>query len=274
VSFQETYVKRGAEHLYVRHGRIENDRPSLLFVHGLGDSGLNFEDVFAYPELERFNVVIPDLIGYGRSSAAEGNRYGFDAHLDRLWWLIDQLGLSNIVLIGHSMGADITIYLCRSDRTGVIRKYVCVEGDVTPQETFISAKATEAEAGGDFATWFEKFRDRVMYEALGKLRSGRLYYASLRLSRAEAFRQDALDLYRRANLHTEDNRSDMGRVYLELPQPRVFCYGTDSLKPLTLDYLQGHGMRLEPFHGAGHFPCSEMPQKFYPFLYRYVMESM
>ena len=270
----ESYLKRGAENIYVRHGAIERDRPTLLFVHGLGDSGLNFEDVFRYSGFERFNVVIPDLVGYGRSSAAEGDRYGFEAHLDRLWWLIDQLGLDNIILIGHSMGADITIYLCRSDRKGVIRKYVCVEGDVAPEETFISAKAAEAEARGEFATWFEKFRDRLMYEALGSMRSGRLYYTSLRMARAEVFRQDALDLYRRANMHTEHNRSDMGRIYIELPQARIFCYGTASLKATTLDYLESHGMKVRPFQDAGHFPCSDMPDEFYPFLYEYITETM
>lgn len=270
----ESYLRRGAECIYVRHGLLDKSRPTMLFVHGLGDSGLNFEDVFVFPEFERFNLVIPDLVGYGRSSAAEGDRYGFDAHLDRLWWLVDQMGLDNIILIGHSMGADITIYLCRSDRRGVIRKYVCVEGDIRPEETFISAKAAEAEARGEFASWFEKFRDRLMYEALGNMRSGRLYYASLRMSRAEAFRQDALDLYRRANLHADDNHSDMGRIYLELPQPRVFCYGTNSLKPTTLDYLQAHSLRVQPFTDAGHFPCSEVPKQFYPFLYEYVTETM
>jgi len=271
---RETYLKRGAEYLYVRHNGIAPDRPSLLFVHGLGDSGLNFEDVFSFPEFDGFNVIIPDLLGYGRSSKAEADRYGFDAHLDRVWWLIGQLQLDNVILIGHSMGADITIYLCRTDRKGIIRRYVCVEGDITPQETFISAKAAEAEARGDFPRWFEKFRDRVMYEALGKERSGRLYYASLRMCRAEAFRQDALDLYRRANLHAEDNRSDMGRIYVELPQPRVFCYGTASLKPVTLEYLQTNGMKVKPFEGAGHFPCSDMPECFYPFLYRHISESL
>ncbi|MCP4703823.1 MAG: hypothetical protein GY865_04360, partial [candidate division Zixibacteria bacterium] len=42
----ESYLKIGDEYLYYRFNDIKPNRQSILFVHGLGDSGLSFEDVF------------------------------------------------------------------------------------------------------------------------------------------------------------------------------------------------------------------------------------
>jgi len=49
---------------------IQGDRPSLVFLHGLGESGLSFSKAFERPELARFNLVVPDLLGFGRTEAA------------------------------------------------------------------------------------------------------------------------------------------------------------------------------------------------------------
>ena len=40
---------------------------TLLFIHGLGESGLCFEELARRPELKALRLLIPDLPGYGRS---------------------------------------------------------------------------------------------------------------------------------------------------------------------------------------------------------------
>ena len=73
----ESLLELGNEYMHVRHGEISQTRASLLFVHGLGDSGLNFEDVFRNERFSDFNVVVPDLVGYGRSSRASSKDKDF-----------------------------------------------------------------------------------------------------------------------------------------------------------------------------------------------------
>ncbi|UCC44007.1 MAG: alpha/beta hydrolase [Candidatus Zixiibacteriota bacterium] len=267
----ESYQGLGEETIYLRHNEIRTDRLTLFFVHGLGSSGSCFEDVFAYPQFGESNIIIPDLIGYGRSSSAsEKNGYGLNAHIRRLWRLIEGLQLSELVLIGHSMGADLTTFMCQEDIDGTIKRFVCIESDITQHETAFSKMAYEAVQRGEFEAWFARFRDKEGWDMLGASPSGREYWSALRLSRADAFRQDAVDLMARAHALPEPYRSEMGAVYCALEIPRVFCYGTESLRSQSLRFLKENGMEVLAFESAGHSPMMDQPEVFYPFLYDFV----
>ncbi|QDT45212.1 Haloalkane dehalogenase [Gimesia alba] len=114
--------------MYARHSVILPDQPTVLCIHGLGDSGLSFQELATQLCLHGMNVVIPDLLGYGRSSAAKD--YSFDAHIARLWNLVDHLGLPQIVLVGHSMGGDIATRMCK-ELTERVTNFINIEGNLT-----------------------------------------------------------------------------------------------------------------------------------------------
>jgi len=268
---EESYHLVGGETMFFRLRSLGTARPTLLFVHGLGDSGLVFEDVFRFDQFSDFNVVIPDLIGYGRSSAAADDKgYGFDAHQVRLWNLIEHLEPGQVYLVAHSMGADIATLMCQSDRQGIIRKLVCVESDITQHEMFLSRKASEADQRGKYAVWFDGIRGEIGYRLLRGDRSGRLYYSSLQFCRPEAFRQDSIDLVKRASALPGAYRSEIGQAYCRLRIPRVFCYGTKSLSRESLEFLSRHQLGARAFQGAKHSPMTDQPEEFYPFLYDFI----
>ncbi|MCK4605789.1 MAG: alpha/beta fold hydrolase [candidate division Zixibacteria bacterium] len=124
----EAFFKTGDERLYVRHNDPTPERRTLLFIHGLGDSGLSFEDVFDDARFDGFNLVVPDLVGYGRSSgSSRRDGYGFESHLARLWDLIRTWNLPPLIIIGHSMGGDLSTLLCKSDTGGVIEGFVNID---------------------------------------------------------------------------------------------------------------------------------------------------
>src|SRR4051812_42233338 len=101
---RESIVQLDNEWIFVRHTDVLPNQPSILFIHGLGESGLSFIESFDAPELRNYNLVIPDLVGYGRSSSAFNADYSFSAQLDRLWRLVSQMGLEEFFLVGHSLG--------------------------------------------------------------------------------------------------------------------------------------------------------------------------
>jgi pimeloyl-ACP methyl ester carboxylesterase len=91
---------------YIDEGKGKN---TLLFVHGLGSSlpawRKNIDD------LKRdFRCIAVDLLGYGQSSQGD---YTFTMRFFTkiLRDFIQTLGLKNIVLVGHSMGAQIVLTL-------------------------------------------------------------------------------------------------------------------------------------------------------------------
>jgi len=97
-----------------------------------------------------------------------------------------------------------------------------------------------------------------------------MYYSSLQLCRPEAFRQDSIDLVKRASALPGAYQSEMGAAYCRLQISKVFCYGTKSLAAESLEFLSRHQMEVRAFEGAKHSPMTDQPEEFYPFLYDFI----
>ena len=270
----EAYLRIDDKLMYCRHNGIDPKRTSLLFVHGLGDSGLSFEDPFKYKKFNKFNIIVPDLIGYGRSSGAQRKKdYGYKAQVSYLQKLIEELDIKELIVVGHSMGGDLTTLMCVADKKGIIKKYISIEGDVTQYDLTISRASVKALDKDKFDSWYENdFKQKLVWEKLGRLRSGRLYYASLALTRKEAFLENAKELVKRNTSLDGKFKSEIGKKFLTIKIPKVFCYGTKSLARSSLRFLQENDVPLRAFEGAGHCPMTDCPDEFYEFAYEFILE--
>ena len=82
------------------------EAPTLVLLHGFGAS-LQTWDPWA-AELEKEGRVLRmDVAGFGLSGPAANNDYSDAADVSRLLALLDQLGLQQVALGGHSMGGRI-----------------------------------------------------------------------------------------------------------------------------------------------------------------------
>jgi pimeloyl-ACP methyl ester carboxylesterase len=286
-NFIESYIRLSNEEIiFLRHNKLKKSKKTLLFVHGLGESGLCFEEVFSDPRFNDFNLLVPDMTGYGRSSGASNCDYRFNLQVQRLWQLIEHFNatfdINELVLIGHSLGGDLTTLFCREylDKK-IIKQYINIEGDITPHELFISGQAVEAFERGGFAgfeTWLrDEFASKVYDEYARKFgESLQRYYASLRFCRPEAFLRNAQELcLRNRKFPDEKIRSEIGKIYLSISKkiPAVFCYGTESLKPETVRFLEENNVNRKEFEGAGHWLMIDKKEEFYEFLYKYISNS-
>jgi pimeloyl-ACP methyl ester carboxylesterase len=273
-TMMETVVQIGEDKLFLRHNRIKPHCKTLLFVHGLGESGMCFRDVFQYRQLDAFNLLVPDLVGNGRSSVSRCGDYRFDSHVERLWKLVEQNKIDDLAVIGHSMGGDITTLMCESDSQGIIKKYVNIEGDVTRFDLFISGEALKAHEKGDFHTWFNQdFMITMVRDGLGKLYdSCRRYYESLKLCSPDAFLANSRELVERNNNSAlpGDYKSEIGKIYAGLTIPRVYCYGTKSIPGGTLRFLKENHLETMACEGAGHWVMIDKADEFYSFLYEFI----
>ncbi|MFK4834484.1 alpha/beta fold hydrolase [Microbacterium sp. ZW T2_14] len=84
------------------------DAPTALVVHGVTASHLAWP--FVVERLPGVRVVAPDLRGRGRSNGIAGPA-GMAAHADDLAALLDALRIERTLVVGHSMGAFVSVVL-------------------------------------------------------------------------------------------------------------------------------------------------------------------
>ena len=78
----------------------------VLLVHGVTSSHLAWP--FVVEELPGIRAIAPDLRGRGRSNEVAGPA-GLAAHADDLAAVLDHLGIEKIPVVGHSMGAFVSV---------------------------------------------------------------------------------------------------------------------------------------------------------------------
>lgn len=264
----ETYLPLGNCSLFVRHTEIQRGRRSLVFLHGLGDSGSAFSEAFAQQELAGFNLIVPDLVGFGHSSAALDGDYSFGKQAERLWQALGSLGVETVTLIGHSMGGDLATLMAFWGRGERVRSLVSVEGNLTPRDLFISSRAAEAADQGRFGEWFSKdFAQTTVLEKWSQeWPSCRRYYESLLFCHQDAFRESARELVRRNGPVPGSLASEMGALYRSLSLPKVFCWGAESLADETQEFFVEAGLRHKRFANAFHWLMEDQAGEFYLFL--------
>lgn len=106
--------------------------PPLVLVHGGKDHARSW-DAVARALRRDHHVIAPDLRGHGDSAWAQGSTYTLPEYVLDLAQLIEVLGLAPVTLIGHSMGAAVSLYFA-----GVypdkVAKLVAIEGMGAPPE--------------------------------------------------------------------------------------------------------------------------------------------
>ena len=107
-------------------------KPPLLLIHGGKDHARSW-DFVARALRNDFHVIAPDLRGHGDSAWAQGSTYTLPEYVLDVAQLVDVLGLAPVRIVGHSMGAAVSLYY-----TGVypekVRQLVAIEGMGAPPE--------------------------------------------------------------------------------------------------------------------------------------------
>lgn len=99
-------LSSGDKMIYVENGNVAGE--PLLLIHGFGGNKDNFTRIA--DELERYHLLIPDLLGFGESSKPMTADYRSDAQAARLHELMQAKGVaSNIHVGGNSMGGAISV---------------------------------------------------------------------------------------------------------------------------------------------------------------------
>ncbi len=77
---------------------------NIVLMHGKNFNGAYWETTTKALTKEGFRVIIPDQIGFGKSSKPEHFQYTFQQLAQNTKQLLDSLGIEKTAVLGHSMG--------------------------------------------------------------------------------------------------------------------------------------------------------------------------
>lgn len=152
----------GVEFAYWERGTPRPDRPTLLFVHATGFHGRVFDRVIeAFPG---FHTIAFEQRGHGRSEHRPIRHWRIMGEDQAAF--IAAMGLSNLIGIGHSMGAHAMIDA--AEATGAFSRLLLLDPTVPSPEAFAEAPAPDfsqqhpAARRKNYFDSVEDMRDRLL----------------------------------------------------------------------------------------------------------------
>lgn len=108
--YQDHFIYTNKIRLHFIEYKTDKNLPKLLLLHGLTANSHTFDGLISRGLAERFHLFIPDLRGRGHSDKPEFN-YSVRHHAKDIIGMLDQLGIDQIAIAGHSFGGLLSVYL-------------------------------------------------------------------------------------------------------------------------------------------------------------------
>lgn len=136
------FVEVGPYRLYYYAAGSRGLGDPIILIHGFPTSSHLWSNLVALlPAGHR--IVVPDLLGFGRSDLGERADLAIPRHAERTTALMDALGIERACLVGHHMGACVAISVASRAPTRVSHLALLhpLGGDVTLSSTFAVLRA-------------------------------------------------------------------------------------------------------------------------------------
>lgn len=235
---------------------------AVLFLHGTGPGatgGLSFRPLL--PALAAYRCLVPDLVGFGRSShpttVPDGPGPWFARRVEAVMRLLDGAGPARVHLVGHSYGARVALELMlrAPERIG--------------RAVLLAAGGTPVKAALSTLTDFYRRPDEEAMLAMVAAQLSRGVHSGLddyvRERLATACRPEVGRSFRAAMAPGEPMPTYDEAVLASLTHDVLVVHGKDdrTIAPAAGLYLAEHlpHSDLHLFAGCGHLLQYEVPER-------------
>ncbi|HME47651.1 alpha/beta fold hydrolase [Mycobacterium sp.] len=238
----------------------------LLLIHGMAGSSATWRAVM--PQLsKKFRVVAPDLLGHGESAKPRGD-YSLGAFAVWLRDFLDELGVSQATVVGHSLGGGVAMQFLYQHPDYCKRLVLISSGGLGPDVgmmlRLLSAPGAELVlpviAPQPVLTVGHKLRSWLAGAGIQSPRGAEIWSAYSSLSDRQT-RQSFLRTLRSVVDYRGQAVSALNRLQLRAELPVMAIWGErDSIIPVHHAYAAHEARsdsRLEVLPGVGHFPQVE-----------------
>jgi pimeloyl-ACP methyl ester carboxylesterase len=264
--------------------RVQGSGPAkVVLLHGLASRSETWTDLLPLFPPERYTLYLVDLLGSGASSKPRGADYSMQAHSRRLLEFLERVGLSEVTLVGHSLGGAVvllaSIEALRGAKEGLLKSVVVLAGPGYLQSLPLIARLFRRPLAG------ELFILLPAPEAWVKVGLRAAYYDHRLVDREHIARYAPCYQDRDAKRSLVETcrqlvPSDCDAIsawYGRLRLPMLLLWGRqDRIVPL----FQGErlekavpGARLAVIEECGHNPQEEKPEETFEIIDRFVREQ-
>jgi pimeloyl-ACP methyl ester carboxylesterase len=241
--------------------RLKQDGPeSFVFIHGLGASKNSFDRCFGMDAFRDYTLAAIDLPGCGESSRPKDFSYTMNDQAELVLEWIRGLALARIILVGHSMGGVICLYLVEALGTQVMA-FFNLEGNLGRHDCMFSAKVASAGWADFESKGLEEFKS-TLRESIQEARSPGLknYYHNISRAYPRALYLSSVSLVR------ESCEGQLDQRFLALPVQKWYVFGENSINLVTKTFLDQHNIPYFIVPESGHFMMDDQPSLFYKML--------
>jgi len=247
---------KGEHNIYV--GDSGGDGRPVVLIHGWPLSSASWSEQIPPLKEAGYRVVAYDRRGFGKSDP--GDSYDYDALADDLDNVLSDLDLTDVTLVGFSMGGgEVARYASRhgADRLHSVVFAAAIPPYLLKSDDNPDGPLTEDAAGG-MRSGLEDDRDAFFDDFITQF-----FSAGDELQVSEERRQQAIGLCKQSNQEaalgcmdafgTTDFRADLDKLTV----PTLIAHGdSDRIVPLEISSRLAHerieGSRLEVIEGAPH----------------------
>ena len=241
----------------------QNDtQDHICYIHGLGESGLCFEQIMTHPDLQNLSHHAPDLPGYGKSPWP-GNALNLHELADfYIQWLESKFD-KPVILAGHSMGGVIGIYIAQK-KPELLSGFINIEGNLTLGDCAFSSVAAAQKIHEFRDAGFDLMRNRIYEDGLTDY-ALRGYYASLRMASPVQFHLNSVNLIEASR--TETLIFDLANLKL----PMIYAAGIPhGIADKSLVLLDKYQIKVTRFNPSGHWPFIDQAAEFIQFIKKFL----
>jgi pimeloyl-ACP methyl ester carboxylesterase len=250
----QTVESNGVQIAYNRYGTGDT---TLLFVHGWCISKEYWQsqvDFFS----PKYTVVTIDLPGFGQSGKINSS-WSFKDYTENVKAVIGQLGLKNVIVIGHSMSGDILLEL--SNRyPQLLTGIVGIDNLHEPAVPLSEQSRADAEAFFSvFASRFDSLVTASMEQYLFQPFTDTAIKQRVMRSIINADSLVAVQVLKSFTFFAADGQSRMQKL-----NHKLYLVNSDVM-PVKIDSLNKYcakGAAVAYVHNTGHYPMIEKPGEF------------
>ncbi len=229
----------------IRWSELPGIKPARVFIHGLGGNGeAIFGDAARHRSVAGHRSLLIDLPGHGASDRPSDFSYSLDAHAAAVVAVCRAAEVDGIDLVGHSLGADISVVIAGLN-PGLVRRLVISEGNLDPLPASLTGRASQAIRWQSEDGFVGSGYRRLLDENPG-------WAPTLRLC-------DPRTIHRSSVRLTVGTIPTVRALFVGLPIPRMFIKGDRGEPLLDEEGLEAAGVRVVTIPDAGHMMMFDNP---------------